>query len=61
MPTGGVSPTHENLKSWFDAGSTCVGMGSQLFPKEVLEKENYSYITQKCRETLEIIKEIQSK
>jgi 2-dehydro-3-deoxyphosphogluconate aldolase/(4S)-4-hydroxy-2-oxoglutarate aldolase len=24
MPTGGVSPTAENLKSWFDAGVTCV-------------------------------------
>ena len=30
MPTGGVSPTRESLKSWFDAGVTCVGMGSQL-------------------------------
>jgi 2-dehydro-3-deoxyphosphogluconate aldolase/(4S)-4-hydroxy-2-oxoglutarate aldolase len=24
-----VSPT-ENLKSWFDAGVTCVGLGSKL-------------------------------
>ncbi|MEY2997264.1 MAG: hypothetical protein RIQ82_644, partial [Bacteroidota bacterium] len=24
MPTGGVSPTKENLKGWFDAGVTCV-------------------------------------
>lgn len=30
MPTGGVSPTAENLKKWFDAGVTCVGIGSQL-------------------------------
>jgi len=28
MPTGGVAPTEENLKGWFDAGATCVGMGS---------------------------------
>ena len=28
MPTGGVSPTYESLKTWFDAGATCVGMGS---------------------------------
>ena len=28
MPTGGVSPTEENLSAWFDAGVACVGMGS---------------------------------
>ncbi len=59
MPTGGVSPTEENLKAWFDAGVTCVGMGSQLFPKEVLANENYSYITDKCAEALAIIKKFQ--
>ncbi|WP_319267119.1 bifunctional 4-hydroxy-2-oxoglutarate aldolase/2-dehydro-3-deoxy-phosphogluconate aldolase [Draconibacterium sp.] len=55
MPTGGVSPTEENLKGWFNAGVTCVGMGSQLFPKEVLAEKNYGYITDKCTEALEII------
>jgi 2-dehydro-3-deoxyphosphogluconate aldolase/(4S)-4-hydroxy-2-oxoglutarate aldolase len=55
MPTGGVSPTEENLKEWFEAGVTCVGMGSKLFPKEVLANENYYYITQKCEEALKII------
>ena len=33
MPTGGVKPTEENLKAWFNAGASCVGMGSQLFVK----------------------------
>lgn len=55
MPTGGVSPDEENLKLWFDAGVTCVGMGSQLFPKEVLAEKNYSYITEKCANALSII------
>ncbi|MGM0621667.1 MAG: bifunctional 4-hydroxy-2-oxoglutarate aldolase/2-dehydro-3-deoxy-phosphogluconate aldolase [Bacteroidota bacterium] len=56
MPTGGVAPDEENLKSWFEAGVACVGMGSKLFPKEVLEEENYTAITKKCEEALEIIK-----
>lgn len=60
MPTGGVSPTEENLKGWFEAGATCVGMGSQLFPKEVLAEENYSYITAKCAEAISIIKKYQN-
>lgn len=58
MPTGGVAPTEENLKLWFEAGVTCVGMGSQLFPKEVLANQNYEYITQKCAEALSIIKKL---
>ncbi len=58
MPTGGVSPDEENLKQWFGAGVACVGMGSQLFSKEVIEKGDYSYITSKCNSALEIIKRI---
>jgi 2-dehydro-3-deoxyphosphogluconate aldolase/(4S)-4-hydroxy-2-oxoglutarate aldolase len=37
MPTGGVSPTEENLKGWFDAGAVCVGMGSKLISSELLK------------------------
>jgi len=59
MPTGGVTPTEENLKAWFEAGVTCVGMGSQLFPNEVLANENYAYISAKCAEALNIIKKYQ--
>lgn len=59
MPTGGVSPTEENLKVWFEAGVTCVGMGSQLFPKNVLVEKNYDYITEKCSQALSIIKKYQ--
>ena len=33
MPTGGLSPTEENLKGWFDAGVTYVAMGSKLMAK----------------------------
>jgi 2-dehydro-3-deoxyphosphogluconate aldolase/(4S)-4-hydroxy-2-oxoglutarate aldolase len=59
MPTGGVTPTEENLKAWFEAGVTCVGMGSQLFPNDVLVNENYAYITAKCADALAIIKKYQ--
>lgn len=59
MPTGGVSPTEDNLRTWFEAGVTCVGMGSKLFPKEVLANKNYEYITEKCAEAIQIIKKFQ--
>ncbi|WP_242156347.1 bifunctional 4-hydroxy-2-oxoglutarate aldolase/2-dehydro-3-deoxy-phosphogluconate aldolase [Aestuariivivens sediminis] len=56
MPTGGVSPTEENLKGWFDAGVTCVGMGSQLISKEILVNKDYAQLEQKVRFALGTIK-----
>lgn len=60
MPTGGVEPTEASLKSWFDAGVTCVGMGSQLFPKEVIINKDYGFITKKCAEALAIIQNLKN-
>ena len=60
MPTGGVSPTEENLKAWFNAGVTCVGMGSQLISKEIIATENYTQLEENVRNTLAVIKEIRN-
>ena len=60
MPTGGVSPTEENLKAWFDAGVTCVGMGSKLISKDVLQENNYQMLEEKVREVLALIQSIKS-
>lgn len=49
MVTGGVSPDKENLQSWFKAGAWCVGMGSKLFPKDVLSAKDWAYVTNKCK------------
>jgi len=61
MSTGGVSPTRENLKGWFDAGVTCVGMGSQLISKEILASKDFSMLENTVRETLSLIKELRNK
>lgn len=58
MVTGGVKPTKENLEGWFKAGVTCVGMGSNLFPKEVIAAGEWETITDLCRSALRIIEEI---
>ena len=58
MVTGGVKPTEENLKGWFGAGVTCVGMGSNLFPKEAISAQDWAAITKLCKDALDIIKEI---
>lgn len=36
VPTGGVEPTTESLRAWFDAGAPAVGMGSKLLPGEMI-------------------------
>ena len=55
MVTGGVSPDEKNLSSWFNAGAFCVGMGSKLFPKDRVEAEDWQYVTDQCRLSLEYI------
>ena len=57
MVTGGVEPTKENLTAWIKAGVTCVGMGSNLFPKEVVAAKDWTWISAKCREAFGYIDE----
>lgn len=56
MPTGGVEPSEENLKKWFEAGVHCVGMGSKLFPKDIIENQDWNKLKEKAQEALKIIK-----
>lgn len=58
MPTGGVSPSRENLAKWFGAGVACVGMGSKLITEEILANKDFDGLTKKVEETLSILKEI---
>jgi len=60
MPTGGVSPTEENLKGWIDAGVTCVGMGSKLITKDALASGNFAAIEQKTKEAISLIQRLRS-
>lgn len=54
MVTGGVEPTEENLSKWFKAGAFAVGMGSCLFPKEVVAAEDWATITRLCAESIAV-------
>lgn len=58
MPTGGVSPDVKNLSGWFNAGVTCVGMGSQLISREILANKDFDALKSKVKQALEIIKEV---
>lgn len=58
MPTGGVEATEENLRAWFEAGVACVGMGSNLIAKNLVEAGEYDAISQKVAQVLGWIKKL---
>ena len=55
MPTGGVTTEKENLKAWFDAGVSCVGLGSKLISKELVKNQDYDQISNTIQKTLALI------
>src|SRR5699024_7958906 len=58
MPTGGVTAEKENLKAWFDAGATCVGMGSKLITKQLLRQKDFDGLQKHVEATLSIIQKV---
>ncbi|GAK98039.1 4-hydroxy-2-oxoglutarate aldolase [Nonlabens tegetincola] len=60
MPTGGVSPTKENLEGWFKSGVTCVGMGSKLIAKGANGNYDLDKIETDTRNALAIIEELRN-
>ena len=60
MPTGGVSPTEDNLKGWFGAGVVCVGMGSKLISNDILANGDYDTLKGRVAEALSLIGQIRA-
>ncbi|WBL24731.1 bifunctional 4-hydroxy-2-oxoglutarate aldolase/2-dehydro-3-deoxy-phosphogluconate aldolase [Zunongwangia sp. HGR-M22] len=58
MPTGGVSPTKENLSEWFAAGVHCVGIGSKLFIKNEDGKFDLQKVQAKVAEAIKIVESL---
>lgn len=59
MITGGLEPNEQNLRSWFKAGAACVGMGSQLFSKEIMDKRDWPALgdrVKSIRSTVEAVR-----
>ena len=57
MPTGGVYPSEENVKSWIEAGAACLGMGSKLISKDLLAAGDYAAISENVKNVLAWIAE----
>jgi 2-dehydro-3-deoxyphosphogluconate aldolase / (4S)-4-hydroxy-2-oxoglutarate aldolase len=58
MPSGGVSPTPENLTEWFTAGAFCVGMGSQLITKEIINNRDFDQLEKIASAAMVIIENL---
>lgn len=60
MITGGVEPNEKNLSAWFKAGAMSVGLGSQLFTKEILEKRDWTALEKNVSDALQTIKKLKA-
>ena len=57
IPTGGVDLTAENIRAWFQAGVSAVGMGSKLISKKLIQEKAYTELQQNTEAVLQTIKE----
>ena len=55
MPTGGVDITKDSLTGWFEAGVPCVGMGSKLVSKDLVEGADWAALERRTSDTIELI------
>lgn len=56
MATGGVEPTVENLQGWFEAGVTCVGIGSNLITKDLIQKRDWKGLTKRIASAAKVVR-----
>ena len=55
MPTGGVDITEESLTAWFEAGVACVGIGSKLVRKDLIEAGDWEALEQAMSDVIGIV------
>lgn len=60
MPTGGVTPDEEELKTWFHSGVICVGMGSQLMDKQLISSGNFKALSEKIKEVVGFVSQLKN-
>lgn len=58
MPTGGVEPEEGNLKAWFGAGVSAVGIGSKLITKSLIQQKSFAELTTQTAKLIDHIKAI---
>jgi len=57
MPTGGVDATRESVHGWIKGGAACLGVGSKLIRKDLVEAGDFERITKKTEQVIWWVKE----
>jgi 2-dehydro-3-deoxyphosphogluconate aldolase/(4S)-4-hydroxy-2-oxoglutarate aldolase len=60
MPTGGVEVHEDNLRKWFNAGVSAVGMGSKMISKDLVHTKDYAGIETLAEKALQIIASVKN-
>jgi 2-dehydro-3-deoxyphosphogluconate aldolase/(4S)-4-hydroxy-2-oxoglutarate aldolase len=60
VPTGGVEPTVESLRPWYEAGAPAVGMGSKLLQEDLIEKRDFDGLAEQVAVTVAAANEARS-
>ena len=53
MPTSGVEPSEESIQNWFASGVVAIGLGSQLFTKELVAGRKWAELSNQVQKVLE--------
>lgn len=61
MPSGGVELNENSLTEWFGAGAAAVAVGGSIFPREAVEKKDFSGAAAKLAAGAAIIKKLREK
>jgi 2-dehydro-3-deoxyphosphogluconate aldolase/(4S)-4-hydroxy-2-oxoglutarate aldolase len=61
MPTGGVEATKESVTAWIKAGTTALGIGSNLITKERVAQGKWDELTQATAQVLAWVREARGK
>lgn len=60
MPTGGVTMEKANLHLWFQSGAYCVGMGSKLITRDIIDQQNFTLLKENVEKVLGFVREIRA-
>ena len=60
VPTGGVEPTVDSLRPWYEAGAPAVGMGSKLIPKDLVHNHDFDGLARQVAATVAAVEEARS-
>lgn len=61
MPTGGVEATRESVNAWIKAGTTALGIGSNLITKERVAQGKWDELAQATAQVIEWVREARQK